>query len=425
MTTPSSQKTEQKIPIDQLAIGMYVIGLDISWLKTPFLFHKRLIRQNEDIKLLKESGVRIVTIDPNRGKDAPEPKIPNNVDNTECTPSTIGLTPAPPQEPKPNAEHTKAPSYEETRVVRAEATVAVQKIFEGVKNGTPIDGPATKMVVDKLLHNILDSKNNLLHLLNMRHYDVNLYAHAVDVCSLALLIAKEYGLNKTTLERLGIGALLHDIGHMRLPRNMLRKQGLYTDQERKLMEVHPALGVTILSQVGGIHEESVHIVAEHHERCNGSGYPNRRRAPDISVMTQIVGIADMYDAMLSSRGRRIPLQPAEAVRQLYQAGVANDFDTKLIQATVGYLGIYPVGSLLELTTGEHAVVVELNPAETLHPYVKLIKDHEGQPYATPPVVNLGANENEGKERAIRRILDPEKEGVGIACYLEEPAATHE
>ena len=110
-----------------------------------------------------------------------------------------------------------------------------------------------------------------------------------------------------------------------------------------------------------------------------------------------------------------------SVRHLYQAGVANQFDMKLVQATVGYLGIYPVGSLLELTTGEHAVVIELNPAETLHPYVKLIKDHEGQPYATPPVVNLGVNENGEKERAIRRILDPVKEGVGVGCYLEEPS----
>jgi putative nucleotidyltransferase with HDIG domain len=405
MRTQSSKNTERKISIDELTIGMYVATLDVSWFKTPFLFHKRLIRQSEDITSLKEFGVQIVTIDLNQGKDAPEPEIPSTVDSTECTPATLGLDPAPPQEPKPNVKHTKAPSYEEARAVRAEATVAVQKIFEGVKNGMPIDGPTTKIVVDTLLQNILDSQNFLLHLLHMRHYDVNLYAHSVDVCSLALLIGRKYGVDTPRLKRLGVGALLHDIGLMRLPRNVLRKQGAYTDHERKLMEVHPSLGVTILSQVGGIHEESVHIVAEHHERCNGSGYPNRRRAPDISVMTQIVGIADMYDAMLSSRGRRIPLQPAQAVRQLYQAGVANDFDMQLVQAIVGYLGIYPVGSLLELTTGEHAVVVELNPAETLHPYVKLISDHKGEPYVTPRVVSLGVDENGGEERAVQRILD--------------------
>ena len=136
-------------------------------------------------------------------------------------------------------------------------------------------------------------------------------------------------------------------------------------------------------------------------------------------MSQIVGIADVYDAMLSSRGGRIPLQPAQAVRHLYQAGVANEFDMKLVQATVSYLGIYPVGSLLELTTGEHAVVVELNPEETLHPYVKVIKDQGGALYETPPVVHLGVNENGNEGRGIRRVLDPVKEGVGVGCYLEE------
>ena len=138
-------------------------------------------------------------------------------------------------------------------------------------------------------------------------------------------------------------------------------------------------------------------------------------------MTQIVGIADVYDTMLSSRGGRIPFQPAQAVRHLYQAGAANQFDMTLVRATVGYLGIYPVGSLLELTTEEHAVVVELNPAEMLRPYVKLTKDREEQPYTTPPVVNLDVHENGGKERAIRRILDPVKEGVGIESYLEGPS----
>ena len=354
MPTEAAKKGERKISIDELVVGMFVAGLDISWLKTPFLFHKRLIRQREDIALLKEYGVQIVTIDPNRGKDVPNPDIPHNKDNTECTPTTLGLDPTPIPESELNAsvEQTRSLSYEEARTVRAEATVAVQKIFEGVKNGTPIDGPATKNVVDKLLHNILDSQDHFLHLLHMRDYDVNLYTHAVDVCSLALVNAHLNGFSDAKLQRLGVGALLHDIGHMRLPRNVLRKQGTQTEHERKLFEVHPALGVTLLSRSSGIHEESIDIVAEHHERCNGSGYPNHRRAPDISEMTQIVGIADMYDALLSSRHGRIPLQPSEAIRQLYQLGIAGEFDMKLVRTAISYLGAYPADDPLALTASK-------------------------------------------------------------------------
>jgi HD-GYP domain-containing protein (c-di-GMP phosphodiesterase class II) len=328
----------------------------------------------------------------------------------------------PPAQAPPVEEAQKRQDFEKelasAHAVRNEATAIVQSIFEGVKTGTIIDGMAVKQAVRALLEHILHGRDTLLHVIHMRQYDTDLFAHAVDVCTFALLVGQGQGFDRQRLERLGVGALLHDVGHTRLPRNMYRKQWLYTEQERRLVQQHPALGAAILANAADLHEESLRIVLEHHERLDGLGYPRGLRGLQISPLSEIVSIADTYDAMLSSWDGHPPLSPAQAIRELYKFGLQGQYDRRWVERVIRCLGIYPVGSLVELSTGERGVVTAANPADALRPTVRIILDPHLLPYATPTLVNLAAPSARGPERSILRALDPSKEPPDVTAYLQ-------
>jgi HD-GYP domain-containing protein (c-di-GMP phosphodiesterase class II) len=404
----------KQIPIEALSVGMYAVELDCPWPETGSLANRHRIEHPEDIAFLKAYGVLWVIIDPTLGKDVPEVAAPPEVH--------AGVRAVEPTN-TPRAEALQELGTLErelvlARAVQTEAMTAVQSIFEGVKTGAPIDSAAVKQTVYTLLDSTLRSHDPLVSLIHIRQYDANLFAHAVNVCVFALVVGKSQGFSKLQLEHLGVGALMHDIGKLRLPRNLLRKQGVYTAPERQLVQRHPQLGLTILASAKDIHEASRRIVIEHHERLDGSGYPAGLKGLEISPLSEIVGIADMYDAMLSSREGRPPLPPAQAIKELYQYGLKGQCDRRWIERVVRCLGVYPVGSLVELNTGERGVVVAVHPTDALRPSVKIIWDADQQPYPLPLLVDLTMPHPHGPERTILRALDPHKENLQIAAYLE-------
>jgi putative nucleotidyltransferase with HDIG domain len=304
------------------------------------------------------------------------------------------------------------------QIVRTEAMTMVESIFEGVKTGSPINSVTVKQTVTTLMDIIFHDYDPFLSALHMRQYDANLFAHAVNVCVFALIIGKSQGFDKSRLECLGVGALLHDVGKLRLPRNLFRKQGVYTPQERQLIQQHPLLGAAILSEAQDIREESRRIVLEHHEHIDGSGYPTGRQGREISPLSEIVSIVDIYDAMLSGREGRPILHPAQAIRELYKYGLQGRCDRGWVERTIRCLGIYPIGSLVELSTGERGVVVRVNPLDALRPTVKIVWNPTGQAYPVPVMLDLSTLKDSEQEHTIVRALDPIKEQVNIAPYLE-------
>jgi putative nucleotidyltransferase with HDIG domain len=398
----------KQIPIEALLPGMYVVALDRPWPEFLPLTANR-IACPEDIRKLKQYDIRYVTIDPSLGKqvrplERQTPAAPQHdaqQSGSQRTQKLAGL-----EEDLARAE-----------TARTEAMTMVQSIFEGVKTGSPIDSVAVKQTVTTLMGTLLHNYDAFLCVLHLRQYDANLFAHAVNVCTFALILGKNQGFERVRLEWLGVGALLHDIGKLRLPRNMLRKQGAYTPQERQLMQQHPRLGVAILSDTLGIHHESRRIILEHHERLDGSGYPAGRRGLEISPLSEIVSIVDMYDAMLSGREGRPVLSPAQAIRELYKYGLKGQCDRGWVERTIRCLGIYPVGSLVELSSGERGIVVGVNPLDALRPTVKIIWDTTGQTYPVAALVDLSTPREHDVERTILRALDPLKEHLDIAPYL--------
>jgi len=431
--------THKTIPIERLKVGMFIVGMDRSWFQTPFFSHRWLLKRDEDLARLKASGIKEVTIDvaigadedpaENMKRDAPSAKQEESFGGLGTNGTAICAGPElveglHERRDTPSSPPRLEEEVELARNVRADALQAVERIFNGIKTGAPLDSPALRTVVAGFFSRLTDhpvASLTLVQLQQMQRLDGDLFSHAVDVCVLSLIVGRAQGLDQATLEGIGMGALLHDIGETRLPRNLLRHAG-YVEEGRGVFRFHPKIGTAMLAKTEDLPDCTRAIVAEHHERLDGSGYPDGLRGERLALPSQIVGLVDIYDAMASRRGGRPPLSPGQAVRQLYQLGLREHYDRALVEQLIQCLGVYPFGSLVELSTGERAVVYAVNPDERLRPSVKLIADAQGRPYPEARLLDLSAPPPDGIERTIVRVLDASAENVDVLQYCHAAGA---
>ncbi len=220
---------------------------------------------------------------------------------------------------------------------------------------------------------------------------------------------------------MGLGGLLLVVGPGGPPFNLTPKNDRFTDKERQLLEQHPILGGAILGQAENISVVTKQVVMEHHERLNGTGYPRKVQGGEISALSQIVAITDAYDAMITGRNGVLQ-KPIEVLRELYLEANAGAFDRDLVERVIRSLGVYPVGSLVELNTGERGIVLAANRNDTLKPTIRLVLTSDGLPLSKGPVVSLCDRESAAIGRQILRTLDPGKERVDVMRHLG--LATH-
>lgn len=440
-------KQVKTIPIDQLKPGMFIVGMDQPWYRTPFLLHKRLIRHQHDIDLLRQHGIREVKIDPGQGHDlepgqpgdtalpahtqetVTDPQAHHQIESTppEKAPQNHEREPIRTAQPPLTQESTPLPSHAQEQAAAAqetyrEATCSMERMFEALETGLVPQTETVRTVVTNVLARVLENRTSMLSLLSlqkMKRFDRTLASHALDVCTLSLIVAHDYGVPEKDLEALGAGALLHDIGYIRLPRNLYRKSPDLTEEERSMMQQHPALGLAILREAQENSDAVVRIVAEHHECINGTGFPHKLRGEGLSVLTQLVSLVDVYDGLVSRRGGRLAMLPHDAIRHLFHLGDTGLYAKDMIQTMIGTLGVYPISSLVLLNTGEQAVVVEMNPTQRLKPVVKVITGPQGESYLPPVRIDLGAPTEGKKARTITKVLDPLHEHVNVAMFLDD------
>jgi HD-GYP domain-containing protein (c-di-GMP phosphodiesterase class II) len=412
-----AQHQLKQISIDELTPGMYVVGVDVPWYRTPFLTHKRLIQDPATIDIMRQCGIRMVTIDPGKGKDTSgqEPNDHGKPTPVEETASAWVSTPS--LSPLDEA-HSAQELY-------AAAEEAIHQMFDHLMQGGPPSSSIAKATVTNVMRHLLINRDGLMTqvaLRKIKRFDQSLAAHSLDTCILALAVSVEYGLDHPAQLHVGSGALLHDAGYVRLPRNLVRKrheEGC-TEEERTLLRQHPSLGLTMLAGWNDIPDEVTHIIRHHHERLDGSGFPDGLAHTAISPLAQIVGIVDWYDGMVSRRGGRPAMLPNDAVRRLFLSAKEGRFEPTLVETTVRVIGVYPIGSLVLLNTGEQAIVVGLNTEARLKPKVLIIKGPRGEAYVRPQRVDLAAPEQAA--HTIVRVLDPAHEFVNIALYLDDPTS---
>ena len=402
---------KKRIAIQDLRPGMFVAGMDQSWFHTPFLRHKWLIKREDEIALLRSYGIQEVFIDTEKGCDVNEASslqefstVPEASDETSSPPS-LDLGPNP-------------KDIESARMLRAEAISTLDLFFRQMESPSPQHLMEVRSVVSTLLNGLLEHQAAMVALIQMRRFDANLATHGVDTGVLAMAMGQESGCDPSQLKLLGLAAMVHDIGQLRLPLNLLRKIQPYSPQDHKLIQAHCGMGEAILNQFPDFPQESKRMVLQHHERLDGSGYPKGLKGKDISALTQILSIADTYDAQISGRCSQPPVPPARALSELYRAAVSGQYATAIVQQLIQLLGVYPIGSLVRLNTGEQAVVVWVHSHSRLTPTIKLLKNASGEPYEEQEIIDLSSHTANGASRSIQDTLDPHQEGWDMTKILD-------
>jgi len=418
----------KRISVGDLKLGMYIVGMDQPWYRTPFLLHKWLLTNPDDIVQLQRHGIREVTIDVARGVDvgvmADEPIPPRNDETAPASLQSPAASPSSSSDPaglnEPDVEAVVQQALEAKAAYR-EAQEAMDRVFSELEAGQPPHLVALKNIVAGLMNRILVNPESMMtrfFLEKMRRYDRTLASHGMDVCLLALIVGIEYGCSDNDRESLGIGALLHDIGYVRLPRNAYRKSSPLTDHEKSLMQQHPQLAATVLSRGEPLPDGAIRIIAQHHEWLDGNGFPNGLKRGSIFNLAQLVGVVDAFDGMVAARHGRPPLLPHDAIRQLFVLGEKGRYEKALIEVAIKALGVYPIGSLIKLNTGERAVVTGLNHTDRLKPRIRIITEPAGDPHTSMVEIDLTVVKPNEPTRTILRVLDPEQEHLDLPTYFE-------
>ncbi len=296
-----------------------------------------------------------------------------------------------------------------------------QEMMETGRAGRSINTVKSKRAIQFLIDQLIKNETNLMNLTAIKNFDEYTFAHSVNVCILSVSLGARLGLSKRKLSELGFAALFHDVGKVRLPLSILNKPEELNEKEWEEVKKHPILGVkTLLSKrsLDRFSSRAMVVAFEHHLKLDLSGYPRLNFKKDLNLYTRIVTIADVYDSMTSGRVyAKTPLTPDEALRRMLEKE-GRTFDAVLLKVFINMLGIYPVGSLVILDTGEVGVVMEANPTELARPEVAIIADKTGKKDKVETVDLAKIDEKTGKyKRTIWKTFDPRQYKLDIARYI--------
>ncbi len=303
-------------------------------------------------------------------------------------------------------------------------SVAVTKeVINSVRMGRTASVKKVKRAVQMIVDQVLSNETSLIGLTTLRDYDDYTFTHSVNVCIFSVALGRKLGFGKVQLYDLGMAALFHDVGKSRVPLEVLNKDGGLSEEEWRIMQAHPWLGVLTLFGLRGYGEipyRSMIGAYEHHMKVDLTGYPKVIRPRVLSIFSRIIAVADGFDAATSRRRyQTTPLEPDAVLKEMWE-NPRRGYDPVLVKAFINLIGIYPVGTLVILDSYELAVVSAANPnVEAVHrPMVRVISDPGGT--LQYPGFEADLNERDGGGnylRSIIKVTNPEKYGVKISDYF--------
>lgn len=392
---------KKRIPIDLLRRGMYVDSMDCGWLDHPFWSSRFLIETDQQLAELKRVSVADLIIDTDRGCD---------VDADEPVP--VEVPPAPP--PKPATREFDA-EIGSARRLRNEAQQLITGIFAGATQARPVNLGPVEVLADALSESLLRNAGALTSLAQLKNVDEYTFQHSVSVGILLMGFAQYLGLEQREVMLAGVGGLLHDVGKMFVPTAVLNKPTRLNADEFELIRRHPGDGFRYLSDsASGVHEVQLNIVHRHHERLDGSGYPLGLADAAIDRISRMSAIVDMYDALSSDRCYHRGQPPTQVLRRLLDI-TPSHLDAELTAAFIRFVGVYPVGSWVELSSGRVGFIVDKGDAGRLAPTVRLVFHARQRRYLQPLDLMLGTPAA-GDERIVK-LINPAQWALSIHQYL--------
>lgn len=403
----------KKIATDQVVLGMYIQSFEGSWLHHPFWKSRFVLTEDEDLAALRASGVPGVWIDPSKGLDLPE-RAPAVAAVTAPAPVAVPVAPV---ASKPMVPTRALDEVEQAARVLRQSKRVVTQLFSDARLGKAVAMDACVEVVAEIGDSVMRNSSALISLARLKNRDEYTYMHSVSVCALMVALGRELGLDEATTREAGVAGLLHDVGKMLVPEHILNKPGRLSDDEFAQMRTHPERGHEALVRSGNVPEAALDVCLHHHERFDGSGYPQGLSGEKISLLARMGSVCDVYDAITSDRPYKQAWRAADSLGRMAQW--AGHFDTKIFHAFVRTVGIYPMGTLVKLQSGNLGVVVDQNARDLTKPLVRVFFSTRSNQRITPYELDL-ARDSE-KDRVISRE-DPTQWGFGRLDELWRPAS---
>ncbi len=370
----------KKIQVTQLRKNMFINDLQCSWLDHPFSVNQFTITSETDIREIITAGIKEVEIDTSKGLDIfVEKRQPENILLRTTVDENLS-------KPVKNKKISVEKELQQARIAFAEAGHVITDMMADVKMGKQVEMELVNPVINSMSNSILRNQNALLGLSRIRIMDKYTFDNSVSIAVLMMSFAKSMGMKKNIITEVGIGGLLHDIGKTLTPVEILNKPGKLTDEEFVIMRRHVVDSKLILEKTKGLSQIALDVAAQHHERYDGTGYPNGLKGDEISLYGQMSAIVDVYDAITANRCYHKGEEPSVVLKLLMKWSKTH-FNPDLVQKFIQSVGIYPAGSLVLLNNHHLAKVLEVD-SNMLKPTVEIFLDTKKRAYITPEVVNL-------------------------------------
>ena len=374
----------KKIGVGDLRVGMYLQDIGASWMKNPFWRTSFLITDAKDIALLKASNIPEVWIDTSKGADVPNSHGGSHFPDTEASPLSADF---PPVADRSNAPVSMQEELAKAAEIFAGARQAVTTMFQEARMGNTVDAAGAGQLVQDISDSVARNASALISLARLKTADDYTYMHSVAVCAMMIALARQLGLDEHQVRAAGEAGLLHDMGKALLPVEVLNKPGKLSDEEFVIVRRHPQLGHDMLRKASGVGDIALDVCLHHHEKMDGTGYPMGLDGDRISLFAKMGAVCDVYDAITSNRPYKPGWDPAESLKRMAE-WVGGHLDSRVFQAFVRSLGIYPIGSLVLLSSGKLAVVVDQSKTSLLKPIVKTVFSTKSSERVVPEVIDL-------------------------------------
>ena len=394
-------------------------ALDRPWLESPFVFQGFLVESQEQLATFRQY-CQYVFVD----------------DEKSMSPSSMAKRAADRQSNNAGEDDQTSPRSDTTWRAKRAFRLDVRrmlgsreklhrhlvKVFQDVRFGRSIDTRESRALVEEMVEMVSASPATALWLTNLQSKHEYTANHCLNTCIFSIAFGVHLGFEKNSLSELGFGALLHDVGKMRTPLSILDKPGVLTEDEFDIIKKHTVDGYNILRKHKDVPQTALDIVQLHHERVGGHGYPMGLTGEEIPQHVRIAAIADVYDDITSNRIYHEGV-PGHAGLNMMFHWAPRDFGEDLMQEFIRCVGIYPIGSLVELNTGALGIVMSSNSASRLKPVVMLLRDREGREYERRPLLNLAAPAAQDRQFdwRIQRVVDCKEYGLDISYIAEQEA----
>ena len=406
----------KKIPVKDLQLGMYIEKIVGSWLKSPFWQKHILLERVEDLQRIQASAIAEVWIDLSKSRLPAQQGVAAGIDDDgedddgsdsesdgadaapDAAVAAVAAEPAPapraPRAPRAPlrsiAPTSMANELKHASVLLKKSRDAVHSMFTEARMGKAVTVEDAMPLVEEISESVMRNAGAMIGLARLKTADDYTYMHSVAVCALMIALGKQLGLDDEQIRQAGLAGLLHDIGKMAVPGAILNKPGKLTDEEFDAVKQHPAKGHQMLLETPGMLDAALDVCLHHHEKLDGTGYPEGLKGDQISVLARMGAICDVYDAITSNRPYKQGWCPAESLRRMAEWSKGH-FDEHMFAAFIKCIGIYPVGTLVRLKSERLGVVVEQAGGQSLiKPKVRVFYSARARSYLRPELIDLAS-----------------------------------